>query len=342
MVLKLAGNNRSRTYTYLSRIVEDAHRLIFIDIPSLKNPKQLWSSVRNIPKGAKILVASPNSVLVLPVLFLFRKRPVLDAGWPLIDGVITSRREYGFLGFRIVKTYLIDFIAFHLSSIVFLESESQIDHVRKRFFINRRKLKLIYTGFDERRLSTSTKGFEFPQRSREDVFKIVFRGGNQPEAGLETLIDSLSFFSEETGIQFIIISKGFELLGHDRPNLRIINESLSDDELFGELIKSNLMLGQMSNHPRLHRTIPHKFFEAAFLKIPYVTSSIGTMDYFVKNKMVFGFEGGNPDSLKMAIHEVLTDERESLSRSMRLFEWYLENADQKLLSSKVNNFLIQG
>ena len=91
-MLKLAGNNRSRTYTYLSRVVEDAHQLIFIDIPSLKNPKQLWSSVRNIPKGAKILVTSPNSVLVLPVFFLFRKRPVLDAGWPLIDGVIASRR----------------------------------------------------------------------------------------------------------------------------------------------------------------------------------------------------------------------------------------------------------
>lgn len=152
---------------------------------------------------------------------------------------------------------------------------------------------MIHTGFDERRvkLSPQIRG-EGIKKSR--VKEIVFRGGNQTEAGLDTLRESLDHLSPSDLFKFKIISKDFTYASFDPSIVKVLDGEMSDEELFHELYSADILLGQMTNHPRLKRIIPHKFFEAAFLRIPYVTSSSGLMNHFVKNEMVFGFEGGNP------------------------------------------------
>jgi len=85
-------------------------------------------------KDAIYVIASPSHVLV-PYLKLFtRKRIVLDAGWPLYDGVIQSRNSYGLFGWRFFFTCFIDFISFHTASTVFLESDSQTHKIMANIF----------------------------------------------------------------------------------------------------------------------------------------------------------------------------------------------------------------
>jgi len=169
----------------------------------------------------------------------------------------------------------------------------------------------------------------------EEVKRVLFRGGNQPEAGLNTLSKSVALLENSNSIEFTIISKGFKKDILDQSNLRVLNHELNDEELFAEIESSHVMLGQLSNHPRLSRTIPHKFFEAAFFGIPYVTSASGIMKFFVKNKMVFGFEGGNPYSLIEVLNQTLVDGGEMKRRATLLSEWYRENASQKILTQKL-------
>jgi hypothetical protein len=123
-----------------------------LGVPGFKNLKSTLTSLAKIPRGQRILVTSPNALLVIPLVVLWKGRPVLDMGWPLIDGVVVSRRQFGFLGFKAIVTYVTDFLAIHLASRVLLESEEQVIFVTKMFFVSREKLRVIHTGFDERRV----------------------------------------------------------------------------------------------------------------------------------------------------------------------------------------------
>ena len=333
-ILSIEGNKRSRTNTYLSGEIAKTFELLHIKVPRLRNTRRFLYSIQGIPDNAKVLIASPNAILTIPLTLLRRRRPMLDAGWPLIDGVVSSRRQYGFLGLRVLMTYVIDFLAFQLSSVVLLESEEQLDYVRKRFWVRKAKLRVMYTGFDESRHKGSHKQENLISQNGE-VKRVLFRGGNQPEAGLDTLSDSVTLLGNSKSIEFTIISKGFKAISLDQSNLRVLNLELNDEELFAEIEASHVMLGQLSNHPRLTRTIPHKFFEAAFFGIPYVTSTSGIMKFFVTNRMVFGFEGGNPYSLIDVLNETLADSGEMKRRASLLSEWYLENASQKTLTNKL-------
>ena len=340
LVVYLKENSRSRTNTFLTDAIGRVFYWERLGVPGLKNIKSTLTSLAKIPRGQKILVTSPNALLVIPLVVLWKGRPVLDMGWPLIDGVVVSRRQFGFLGFKAIVTYVTDFLAIHLASKVLLETEEQAIFVTKMFFVSREKLRVIHTGFDERRVQRSLLNrVEGIKNSR--VKEIVFRGGNQAEAGLNTLRESLNLLSPSDLFRFKIISKDFTSPGFDPSVVKVLDSEVSDEELFRQLYSADILLGQMSNHPRLKRTIPHKFFEAAFLRIPYVTSSSGLMNYFVRNKMVFGFEGGNPYSLLSVIRSIVEDQDELDRRSARLYGWYLENASQEVLSNKLLSVLTE-
>jgi hypothetical protein len=339
LVVSLEENSRSRTNTFLTDAIGCVFNWKRLNMPGFKSFKSALTSLSKIPRGQRILVTSPNALLVIPLVVLRKGRPVLDMGWPLIDGVVVSRRQFGFLGFKAILTYITDFLAIHLASKVLLETEEQAIFVSKIFFVSRKKLKVIHTGFDERRVKLSPP-IQVEKTKKSRVKEIVFRGGNQMEAGLDTLCESLNLLSPSDLFRFKIISKDFTSARFDPSIVKVLDGEMSDEELFRELYSADILLGQMSNHPRLKRTIPHKFFEAAFLRIPYVTSSSGLMNYFVKNEMVFGFEGGNPYSLLGVIRSIVEDQDELDRRCARLYGWYLENASQEVLSNKLLSVLV--
>lgn len=341
VILSIEGNLRSRTNTYLQDAVAQNFNLLYIEVSQLRRPRKVLNSFKKIPNGSTIMISSPNSVLAIHLMLLVRRRAILDAGWPLIDGVLSSRKQFGFLGIRALKTFVIDFLAFHFSTLVFLESCEQIEFVRRRFLVRKSKLRLLYTGFNERRWDVSKRTF-FDDKKLVQPKRIIFRGGNQPEAGLDTLSKAIKLLENSHSFEFIIITKDFNFTEACQSRISVLNWELSDNMLFKELASSHAMLGQLSNHRRLSRTLPHKFFEAAYLGLPYITSMSGIMEFFVKNKMVVGFEGGNPSSLSNVLNESLYNMGELEKRAERLHEWYRIYSSQKNLSNQMfralNNF----
>lgn len=332
-VLRFEGNKRSRTSTFLSSHRDYLPAVRIVEIPTLNDIRQAVRVIKSLPKSFPVLISSPNSLLVVLLLVLRKPRPILDAGWPLIDGVISSRRQFGVFGLNLIKTYLIDFIAFHYSRLVFLESVEQIKFVQRTFLVPQRKLSLLFTGFDEGRVLSDTHN-EAVSVKPVKPYSVLFRGGDQSEAGLQTLKEAMLILPKESETRFIVISKGFLNSENSIGNLKVIDKELTDIELFKEIRFCDVMLGQMSSHSRLKRTIPHKFFEAAFFCKPYVTSNTGVMEFFVKNQMVFGFKGGDPKSLAEVLNAALSDPEEMKRRASRLHGWYLENASQRILMSK--------
>ena len=67
-----------------------------------------------------------------------------------------------------------------------------------------------------------------------------------------------------------------------------------------------LTLGQLSDHKRLKRTIPHKAFESAFLSKPYLTArNFGINELFSETQEVECFNAGDPLDLALKIKFLL-------------------------------------
>ena len=164
-----------------------------------------------IKKGIEAETAPYEALIVgfTSPLFVIRTRLAyprakifFNATLPQIEANIISRREYGFLFYKAIKSWLVDFLSFHLSSKVLLESQAQIDFVHRMFLIPKRKLVLSYSGLNE-------KEFFFDSAvPKAKEFTVLFRGRFLPESGILTVIRAAKIL-EDSGIQFLIIGHGF-------------------------------------------------------------------------------------------------------------------------------------
>ena len=210
--------------------------------------------------------------LLMPIARIFSlKKIFFNAVSSQYEANIISRGIGKPWSLTAVKSWIIDFISFHLSSSVLLESDAQIDFVRKLFLVSRKKLIRSWMGIDEEIF------FFDPAIEKKSKFTVLFRGRFLPESGILTVIEAAKILENEE-IQFVIIGHGFmyrevgvlkEKLSPK--NITFISERLSGNEIRERMLSSHVSLGQLADHPRLFRTLPCKMFESLALKLPYLT-----------------------------------------------------------------------
>ena len=202
--LSLKGNKFSRSKNYHNGLLNMGYKSTWVEIdPHNKFSQLLDCKKQYVEKNTTFVVASPSHILALYARLVLLQKIYLDAGWPLSDGVVLSRREYGFMGFRALLIYLLDFFAFHFSSMTFLESSAQVRSVRTKFLILRKKLVVLETGFDENRVKNRSRAPVVAKR----FTTLLFRGGAQQEAGLSVLTEAIELLKHRKDIRFIVASK---------------------------------------------------------------------------------------------------------------------------------------
>ncbi len=336
--LSLKGNKFSRSKNYHNGLIKMGYESTWVEIDSQNKFSQLLDCKKKyIEKNTTFVVASPSHILALYARLVLLQKIYLDAGWPLSDGVVLSRREYGFMGFRALVIYLLDLFAFHSSSMVFLESTAQVSSVRTKFLLSRKKLVVLETGFDENRVKNRNSAPVAAKR----FTTLLFRGGAQQEAGLTVLTEVIELLKERKDIRFIVASKGFKVDTKSLINVTIYDEYLSDQELWKLYGQADVVLGQLSKHSRLKRTLPHKFFEAGYFNKCYLTSDLGAISEFTEQGLVFGFNGGSAESLVGAINELVDKKNLRTALGGNLGEFYLENFSQKALTIKLVNNVVR-
>lgn len=238
-----------------------------------------------------------------------------------------------------IKWWLIDFISFHLSTKVLLESSAQIDFVHRRFLVPKRKLVLSWTGVDE-------KEFFFDQSvAKRDRFTVLFRGRFLAESGIDTVIEAAKLL-EEKGVDFLIIGHGYlykkvgALMDSLKPrNIEMITERISIAELRTKMLSCHISLGQLADHPRLLRTLPCKLFESLALGLPYLTGrNKAALELLEENKTCIAVRPGdagdlaekilylkeNPEVMKKVAEGGYRLHKEKLASS-RLAEGFIHN-----------------
>ncbi|MDP3792323.1 MAG: glycosyltransferase [bacterium] len=225
-------------------------------------------------KNADAIIVGYNSQILIPLLRLFcRKKIIYNAILSEYERMIISRELTPRFSIKAFYYWLIDFIAVHLADLTTIESNHQLNFFNRIFKVSKKKLYRRFIGVDE------DKFFYDPAVSKYDTFTVVFRGALQPEAGAEYVVQAAKILEREN-IKFIMLSGGLlldkinKLVEELKPvNLEFRSDLLPIEELRTVMQKCHLSLGQLSNHPRLERTIPHKIYESLTMRLPYLTAS---------------------------------------------------------------------
>ena len=336
MFLTVAEPGYSRSWVYYEILRRNGYDIEFNKI-SMNNVFNSLISLRRKGSGDYLyIVMSPSHYLTVLVRIFLGKKIILDAGWSLFESSILSRNQYGIFGFKLVKLYLIDWISAHLATIVLVESEKQKDFYSKLFLVRRRKIHCIYSGLDEFQYGSGSELIEPPVYFNNSVV-ILFRGKYTKEAGIEVL-EKCTFLLEKLPITFWVYSPGLPEKFVFSKNTYVNRQYLkSKAEIFKLYDNCTIALGQLSAHPRLRRTIPHKAFEAAYIAVPYITArSAGISEIFRENYEMICFEPGNAVDLSNKIEHLINNEQKQTQLSQNIREKYNTEFSSLALSKKLS------
>jgi glycosyltransferase involved in cell wall biosynthesis len=302
----------------------------------------VWSmmkQVRSLIKSTKIsnpvyIVGSPCGILVLSVrLAAPKSKIVFDSGWPQIDALMSRKNLFISRSFKLLKMYVLDLLSFHFSSLIALESNAQLKRVRKRFFIKKNRLFVSYTGLNEFHFKTifqknDSLGFKNPI--------VLFRGKFNHEAGLEILAGASWLIPDD--ISLIIICPNLPKDVIFSPRSKVITERISEAELVDFYCKAYLAIGQLGNSKRTAFTIPHKFFEAAYFKVPYLTKKTeGILELLPENEYGLFCDSDDPKKIAKVISQFAYSKDVQELNSALLTKNYQSRFSQEILARNFNN-----
>ncbi|PJE51038.1 MAG: hypothetical protein COV29_02065 [Candidatus Yanofskybacteria bacterium CG10_big_fil_rev_8_21_14_0_10_36_16] len=314
LYLNFTKNIHARDAVYLNGLKENGVKIIeCIDsTPGWGKYKRLYKEIKKRNNNYDFVMVGYTGHVLVPLAKLASQKPIIfNALASLYEGIIISRSQASKLSFKSLYVWLIDFISFRLSKIVLVESNAQRIFLSKKFLLPPQKFLVTWTGVDENEFKYN------PEIKKISDFTVLFRGGFLPESGIEYAIEAAEILKGED-VKFRILGSGQmenlvkqKLNSFDSKNVEWIKEKLPMKELITKMQECHLSLGQLSNHDRLKRTIPHKAFESLALKLPYLTArNEGVMELLEENKTCLACNPADPHDLAKKILWVKTHKTE--------------------------------
>lgn len=302
---------------------------VFIQIPTgIRLVIKLWTIKFRYPSSHITYIVMSPSHLLVPFLRLLTSKPiVLDAGWPLLDGYKTKGSMMRDFPNR-AKIWLLDFIAFHSSSLVLFESRAQCRYSKRRYLLSNRKIAVSYTGFDETQAFSSLNEGKNSRISLPKSPYVLFRGKVNEEAGLENIVSAFNKY--DVAAPLVILTNRELDLEVDNERIKVIQGFVSMKEMSDLYKGATLCLGQLSSHPRLTRTIPHKAFEAGYYGIPYISiKSASISEIFPNEKTCHFLENDSSKEIAEAVNEILSDAVLARNYAREIQNVYQSNISQE-------------
>jgi len=305
--------------------------------PGLYKFWRLFKKHRQFKSKYDILWVGYLSTMLVPLArIISRKKIVFNALSSGYESAVLDREMHSRFSLKAVTSWLFDFLAFHISDFVLVESESQKKFLAKSFFVRPSKFAVIFTGADPEVF------FPDPTVAKRERFTVVFRGMFLPATGVEYVIEAARILRNEL-IDFIIIGWGPELpkvrsllAEYKLPNVTLMAEFLEPKALRELILSCHIMLGQFSDHPRLERTIQHKTFEALALGMPYITrDSASNRELLIDGKNCVFVPAAKPQAIANSIIDLKRKEdfRRNIGMEARLT--YSQKLTPKILAEQL-------
>jgi hypothetical protein len=298
--------------------------------------------IRKVMNSPSIVIVMSPSQKIAPLVRLFLdQKIILDAGWPLTDGLLSRGLTYRGLP-KLVGSYFVDLIAFHSANLILVESRTQLLRVSRRFAVPKSRLHVSFTGLNEIAFTNQGKlGDEFQlqkQKIAESPRKInvIFRGSANNESGIDIILGASKALVNE--INLIIITNR-NRLPRELPANCFVFSFVSEREM-QELYKiSDVALGQISENSRLKFTIPHKAYEAGYFAKAYITPPAGGISELYSKSAVHFLQEVSVDGLIKALRELYDLEVRSRYEE-QISKEYSKKASQKILSSNFDDEVV--
>jgi len=286
--------------------------------------------------ASNIIVGYDSPGFVMLAKMVGRKRVIYNALCSVYERLVVSRELARPFSPKAFYYWLLDFLAVHSADLVMVETNNQAEYFKKLFWVKEKKLFRAWTGVDEDIFYHNAYTEKFP------VFTVIFRGQFLPESGVEYAIKAAKILENEN-INFIIHGGGYrtaeikKLIEELKPkNLSLMTDLLSSDELRTLMQKCRLSLGQLSAHPRLDRTIPHKCYESLAMKLPYLTAANkGVLELLKDGETCVICEPANVESLAEKILRAKNNRQELERIAENGHQLHKNDLRSKILAQKL-------
>ncbi len=337
--LNITRDTPPRDAVYLNGLGENGVEIVerLDDSSSWKKFLNLFKKHWAIGKNYDFVWVGYTAHILVPFARLIsRKKIIFNALGSLYEGIVVSRGLGSPFSPRSIYCWLIDFLAFHCASLSLVESNEQKKYIAKKFLVNEKKLLRAWTGADE-------KIFYYdPGIKKLPAYTVLFRGGFLPESGIEYVLEAAKILEKED-VKFRIIGWGMlegmveEMIKRlGLKNVEWIRNKLPLEELRVKMQECHLSLGQLSNHERLERTIPHKAFESITMKITYLTArNRGILELLTENQTCFCCNPADAKDLAQKILELKNRSELKGQVVENAYQLYLRELTPKILAKKI-------
>ena len=315
---------------------------VFLPVPSdLVGQIKVVRGLKKATEGDSIIVVmSPCHKLALLARIFTRAKIVLDAGWPLTDGVLsrglsTSRVLY------LIYIYLIDLVSFHSAHLVLVETRLQKSRVSKLFLLRLKKIERSLTGFNElfnsepSDVSSNVLSVKRLIAESKSQLVVIFRGKINSESGIENILGAARLVESE--VIFLLATSGAGNVKKVMANCIEI-PSLTNSEMAELYEISDIALGQLSNHPRLKLTIPHKAFEGGYFGKCYLSANSRGLREWLTSKEAFLIDDVSPEGIADSLR-VLKDKNRRNQLSSKIKKRYNDTASQLKINQEFEKTL---
>jgi len=315
-----------------------------VEVVTYFPPAQNWRKYPQIArfyfqnrKGAGFLIVGNDCPKLVIFLKIISRRPIIyNALCSVYERLIVSRVLTGRRSFKAFYYWLLDFFASHLSNLVMLESGYQIEYFSQLFLLKKTKCFLAWTGTDEELF------FFDPQVEKTRDFMVIFRGRLLPEAGAEVAVEAAKIL-EPAGVKVLMYASGIglpriqSLIKKLQPsNLELVTDFLPIEQIREVMQSAHLSLGQLSAHPRLSRTVPHKAYESLVLKTAYLTArNEGVLELLRENGTCLAFNPGDARDLADKILWAKGHPVELARIANNAYELYQSHLTEKHLANRL-------
>ena len=304
--------------------------------------RTFWKMRETLTDHSVLIVMSPSHKATFPAKVITGKRVILDAGWPLTDGVIS--RGITFIKVpKLVKSFLLDLVSFHFADVILVESRAQLERIHRIFGIPINRIRVSFTGVNETSFSLINQETPTLLKFKDDSFdctqkiNVLFRGRINKESGIENILAAAKIL--ETEANFILVTGPNRILENISSNC-FLYSSITEFEIAEIYKNSDIALGQISNHRRLRYTIPHKAFEAGYFGKPYIsTRSPGILELYSEESVYF-IEDDSIGNLVAAIRKLKDSSLRKMYKS-KVRERYKQIASQRVLNSNFEKIIFE-
>jgi hypothetical protein len=235
---------------------------------------QLFKLKERITPDSVLVIMSPSHKVTFLAKIITRGTIILDAGWPLSDGVISRGMTWRKIS-ALINSYVLDYVSFHAADITLVESFAQARRVHRFFGLSKSRIKVSYTGVNENAFSEKLHASPTITDLKKKLdlnpkaINVLFRGRINNESGIATIIEAAGLLIGDAN--FILLT-GVDKILYELPSNCFTLSDVTNAEMQEVYELADVALGQLSQHSRLSFTIPHKAFEAGFFGKCYLTS----------------------------------------------------------------------